>query len=132
MNILVSYKSGSDLDKKVLEMAKKHAKAFNAKLFLLSSMEDTLTSGHISGLDTIKEKLEKLKIEAEKEGIPCESHLLIRGITPGEDIVEFAQDNKIDMIFIGIEKKSKVGKLIFGSNAQYIILESPCPVLSIK
>ncbi len=38
----------------------------------------------------------------------------------------------MDEIIIGIEKKSKVGKLFFGSNAQYIILESPCPVVSVK
>jgi nucleotide-binding universal stress UspA family protein len=57
---------------------------------------------------------------------------LIRGIAPGEDIVEFANDQKIDEIFIGIVKKSKVGKLLFGSNAQYIILEAPCPVVSVK
>jgi len=83
-------------------------------------------------LDKIKSHLEYLKETIEKEGISCETHLLIRGIVPGEDIVEFANDQKIDEIFIGIVKKSKVGKLFFGSNAQYIILEAPCPVVSIK
>jgi nucleotide-binding universal stress UspA family protein len=38
----------------------------------------------------------------------------------------------VDEIIIGIEKRSKVGKLLFGSNAQYIILEAPCPVVSVK
>ncbi len=66
------------------------------------------------------------------EGIACETHVLVRGLTPGEDIVDFAKDHKMDEIIIGIEKKSKVGKLFFGSNAQYIILESPCPVVSRK
>ena len=66
------------------------------------------------------------------EGIACETHVLVRGLTPGEDIVDFAKDHKMDEIIIGIEKKSKVGKLFFGSNAQYIILESPCPVVSVK
>jgi len=46
--------------------------------------------------------------------------------------VEFAADKKVDEIIIGIEKKSKVGKLLFGSNAQYIILQSACPVVSVK
>jgi nucleotide-binding universal stress UspA family protein len=66
------------------------------------------------------------------EGIASETHVLVRGLTPGEDIVDFAVDKKVDEIIIGIEKRSKVGKLLFGSNAQYIILEAPCPVVSVK
>ena len=62
----------------------------------------------------------------------CLDPVMVRGLTPGEDIVEFANDHKVDEIIIGIEKKSKVGKLLFGSNAQYIILESNCPVVSVK
>jgi nucleotide-binding universal stress UspA family protein len=131
MNILVAYAGGTALDKAVLTLAKKHAKIFNAKLFIAFSMEST-SSKDMDALDEIKNNLEHLKTDIEKEGISCDTHLLIRGITPGEDIVEFAGDNKIDEIFIGIEKKSKVGKLIFGSNAQYIILEAPCPVVSVK
>ncbi len=40
--------------------------------------------------------------------------------------------NEIDLIFIGVKKRSKVGKLVFGSTAQYVILEAPCPVVSVK
>jgi nucleotide-binding universal stress UspA family protein len=131
MNILVAYTGGTDLDKTVLELAKKHAKAFNGKLFIVRSME-SVSNKDIDNLDKIESNLNYLKESTEQEGIKCESHLLIRGTNPGDDIVEFATDNKIDEILIGIEKKSKVGKLIFGSNAQYIILEAPCPVVSVK
>jgi nucleotide-binding universal stress UspA family protein len=76
--------------------------------------------------------LEKLRLSIEKEGIPCETHVLVRGLTTGEDIVDFAKEHDIDEIVIGIEKTSKVGKLLFGSTAQMIILEATCPVISIK
>lgn len=131
MNILVGYTGGTDLDHTVLTLAKQHAKVFNAKLFIATSMEEA-TEKEMNELDKTESNLEKLKTAVEQEGIVCETHLLIRGLNPGEDLVEFAKDNKIDEIFIGIEKTSKVGKLLFGSNAQYIILEAACPVVSVK
>jgi nucleotide-binding universal stress UspA family protein len=131
MKILVAYTGGTELDKTVLALAKKNAKIFDAKLYIASAMESKAKQT-IHEIDKIKSGLESLKKDIEKEGISCETHLLARGITPGEDIVDFAKDNKMDLIFIGIEQKSKVGKLIFGSNAQYIILEAPCPVVSVK
>jgi nucleotide-binding universal stress UspA family protein len=56
----------------------------------------------------------------------------MRGNPPGEDIVAFAQENSADLIVIGIKKRSRVGKLMFGSTAQYVILSSECPVLAVK
>ena len=59
-------------------------------------------------------------------------HLLVTDLTSGEQMVKFAEDEKIDQIFIGIIKKSKVGKFLFGSTAQYVILHGPCPVVTIQ
>ncbi|HNZ11554.1 MAG TPA: universal stress protein [Smithellaceae bacterium] len=131
MKILVAYVGGLDVDKAVLEVARKHAKAFNATLYVASSME-RVSEKERPDLDKIEKQLDYVKETMKTEGIACETHVLVRGLTPGEDIVDFAKDHKMDEIIIGIEKKSKVGKLFFGSNAQYIILESPCPVVSVK
>ena len=51
---------------------------------------------------------------------------------PGEDLVTFARENNVDEIIIGVRHRSKVGKLVFGSTAQYVILEAHCPVLTVK
>jgi len=51
---------------------------------------------------------------------------------PGEDIVQFAKDHSADEIIIGIIKKSRVQKMLMGSNAQYVILHSPCAVVAVK
>jgi nucleotide-binding universal stress UspA family protein len=131
MKILVAYTGGLDVDKAVLDVARKHAKAFNATLYVASSME-RVSEKERPDLDKIEKQLDYVKETMKAEGIPCETHILVRGLTPGEDIVDFAKDHNMDEIIIGIEKKSKVGKLFFGSNAQYIILESPCPVVSVK
>jgi len=68
----------------------------------------------------------------QKEKIDCDTHLLIRGFSAGEDIVKFAKDNDIDLIVVGVKRRSKVGKILLGSTAQYVIIKSPCPVLSVK
>ena len=60
---------------------------------------------------------------------PINVSLLTDDIDAGEQIVNFADRKKADLIFLGIKKKSRVGKLLFGSNAQYIILKAPCPVV---
>lgn len=131
MKILVAYVGGSEIAGNILDVAKKHAKAFNASVFVASSMERVSEKEQVS-LDKIEKQLAYVKETMEADGISCETHILVRGLTPGEDIVEFAADRNVDEIIIGIEKKSKVGKLLFGSNAQYIILESSCPVVSVK
>ena len=131
MKILVGYTGGTNLDQNVLAFAKQHAKIFNAKIHVVTSVEDE-SQQEVDELERIKANLDGVKTSLEQEGLACESHMLIRGLTPGEDIVAFATENDIDEIFIGIEKTSKVGKLLFGSNAQHVILEAPCPVVSVK
>ena len=57
---------------------------------------------------------------------------MIRGLSPGEDLVRFAEENKVDLVFVGVKRRSKVGKLLMGSAAQYVILNAPAPVVSIR
>jgi nucleotide-binding universal stress UspA family protein len=58
--------------------------------------------------------------------------LVITNLNTGEELVDYAQRNKLDEIIIGVKRRSKVGKLMFGSTAQHVILNAPCPVVSIK
>jgi nucleotide-binding universal stress UspA family protein len=130
MKILVGY-DGSDAAKKALNVAKKHAKAFNGKIYILTSLVGG-TGEREKDIYEAESNLEDAVKSIEKDGIPCEEHLLIRGMDPGEDIVQFANDHGADEIIIGIIKKSRVQKILMGSNAQYVILHSPCVVVAVK
>ena len=130
MNILVGY-DGSKVAADAIKLATRHAEAFNGKVHIVTSME--------GGPQVPREDFEKAQKDLNfaksivtKDEIPCETHLSVRGLPPGEDLVKYAKEKKIDQIVVGIRRRSKVGKLVFGSTAQYVILEAPCPVLTVK
>ena len=130
MKILVGYDE-LGAESRILAVALKHAKAFDAEVDVVTSLEEG-TESDIQDISAAEKGLEKVKQYFEKEKISCRTHLMIRGVTPGEDLVSFAKENKTDEIIIGVKKRSKVGKLLFGSTAQYVILEADCPVVTVK
>jgi nucleotide-binding universal stress UspA family protein len=72
------------------------------------------------------------KSQIKDKGLACESLLSIRGLAPGEDLVRIAKEEDVGEIIVGVKRRSKVGKLVFGSTAQYVILNAPCPVATVK
>jgi nucleotide-binding universal stress UspA family protein len=130
MKILVGY-NGSEVAKAALSEAKSYAKTFDALVHVVTSLE----GGSGEKIEEISAATENLKFAQEfleKDGIRCETEQLVRGLTPGEDLVQFAKENEIDHLFVGIEKKSKTRKMLLGSTAQYVILKAPCPVTAVK
>lgn len=130
MKFLVGY-NGSDVAKAALSLARTYAEAFGAKVLVMNSMQ----GGKGEKPEDIRKAQEDLAFAEqflEEKKIPCEMHQLARGMSPGEDVVDFAKEKGIDQIFVGVEKKSKTQKIIVGSTAQYIILKAPCPVVSVN
>ena len=130
MKLMVCY-DNSNGAQEALKLAIQHSKNFKAKVYLVTSLVGGSKDDVEENINA-ENHLEYGKSLLEKEGIECESRLMIRGMEPGEDLVKFANDNDIDEILIGIQKTSKVGKLLFGSTAQYVILEASCPVVTVK
>jgi nucleotide-binding universal stress UspA family protein len=130
MKILVGY-SGPGVGRDLLDQAVKQAKAFGGEVHVVTS----LFGGATTALEKIKgaeDNLEKAKHYLDAQGVRNTFHLLVRGLSPGEDIVLFARENGIDEIIIAVKSRSKVGKLLFGSTAQYVILKAECPVISLR
>ena len=130
MKFLVGY-NGSVEAKAALSLAGNFAKIFNAKVFVMSSMEGG-PGEKVEDINQAEQNLRDAKEFLVDQGIECETHQMARGFTPGEDLVKFAEENEIDQIYVGIEKKSRTSKLILGSTAQYVILKAPCPVITAK
>ncbi|UCH19644.1 MAG: universal stress protein [Deltaproteobacteria bacterium] len=131
MKFMVCY-DRSDEAKEALKLAREHAKIWDAKL----EVANTFTREEPLKHSFIKKTEEKLEEEVKNilggDAPPYEVQLLITSETSGERLVKFAKDAKINQIFLGIIKKSKVGKFLFGSTAQYVILHAPCPVVTVQ
>ena len=131
MNILVGY-DGSTAAGEALGLAKKRAKVWGAKIDVVKCMAQNRELNY-EDIQKVEHKLDReVHDQLNPEDIAYETHLVISGLQSGEDLVQFAEQNKIDEIVIGVRRKSKAGKLLFGSTAQYVILNAPCPVVSIK
>ena len=130
MKILVGYEESRVADA-ALKLAHKHAKAYGADLFIVTSLEQG-PGLKKEDIDKAESRLEKIRKPFTADDIPCEVRATVSYQSPGEDLVNFAKENDVDEIIIGVKRRSKVGKLVFGSNAQYVILEAPCPVVSVQ
>ncbi len=130
MKILVGY-DGSNVAKEALQVALQQAKAFVAEVFVVTSM----TGGPEVPKEVFlkaEENLASARSVFEKDRIPCTTKLLVRGLAAGEDLVQFIEENGIDAVVIGVKRRSRVGKLLFGSTAQKVILDAQCPVIAVK
>ncbi len=130
MKILVGY-DGSNAAKEAIAVGVKHAKAFKPEIILVHSM--------VGGPEVPRKEFEDAEndLDYEKNNlldqkIPCKPIMSVRGLEAGEDLVQLADEHKADEIVIGVRRRSKVGKLIFGSTAQYVVLNASCPVVSVK
>jgi len=130
MEIMVGY-DDSRVAKDALDIAMRHAQAFDARVHIVTSMVSRIDIPK-KEFDRVEKKLEYAESLFKGKKISCKTHLLVRGLQAGEDLVQFAEDTDINEIVIGIRRRSKVGKLVFGSTAQYVILNATCPVLTVK
>jgi nucleotide-binding universal stress UspA family protein len=130
MKIVVGYDM-TDLAEKAFATALAYAKNLSAQLVLVASLVGG-TKETPEEIHAFEKGLRRVHQRAVEAGVKSERHLLMRGNTPGEDLVGFARENGAHLIVIGVRKRSKVGKLMFGSTAQYVILEAECPVLAVK
>lgn len=130
MKILVGY-DGSNVSKAALDLSRIHAKAFDAKVYVIFSM--------IGGREIPRQVFVNAEHELayaenllKEEKIACETQLSVRGMEAGEDIVSYAGEIRADEIIIGVRRRSRVEKLLMGSTAQYVMINAPCPVVGVK
>ncbi len=102
-----------------------------ADLVVVNSMR----GGHDFDADAsaqAEEEMAQVRSTLESSGVTFEIRQLVRGFEPAEDLLSIAEASQAELIVIGLRRRSPVGKLILGSNAQRILLDAHCPVLAVK
>ncbi|MFO7962456.1 MAG: universal stress protein [Desulfobacterales bacterium] len=130
MKIMICY-DGKNPSKIAVEKGMALAKKWGAEVLVVSSMytEDRF---HQKEVDTMRQELARIQENAKGEKVRCTTRLSIEGLEPEKDLLKQADAFGAELIVIGIRKRSQVGKLLMGSVAAYIILNSDCPVLAMK
>lgn len=80
----------------------------------------------------LEHAVEEVRSRLTDGGVPFDVRQTARGRDVADDIIGAAVEESAELIVIGLRRRSPVGKLILGSNAQRILLDAPCPVLAVK
>ena len=128
--IVVGYVPKSE-GKAALRRAAEEAKLRDARLVVVNSHRGGREFDREDAIES-EAQLEEVKNELRAAGVEHEVRQLVRGMDPAEDLVNVATEVDAEFIVIGLRRRSPVGKLILGSNAQRVLLDAPCPVLAVK
>lgn len=147
--ILVPH-DGTEISNRAFERAIEFAKAFNTEILLLHLIQDIpVPSSLLLGNDriliskakrSIAKELEKgwNKMVQEKivDKMPKDEKIKVRSEiivgSPADEIIRFANANKIDMIIVGSRRLETISKIkALGSVARKVSEAAECPVMII-
>ena len=128
MSVVVGYVATPE-GSAALDAAVAAARARNVSLIVILSERGHRFGAGQGGLEA---QADEVRQQLEETGLSFDVRQTTRGKDVAEDIIGAAVDDDAELIVIGLRRRSPVGKLILGSNAQRILLDSPCPVLAVK
>lgn len=128
MSVVVGYVPTPEGDA-ALGAAMHEAQARGTRLIVVLSER-----GHRFGAESaeLQGYADDVRQRLDDAGLQHDVRLTSRGRDVADDIISAASEGAADLIVIGLRRRSPVGKLLLGSNAQRILLDAPCPVLAVK
>ena len=103
-------------------------------------LEDVITPGLPASLKEVvvlamekgQKYLDDVKQNASENKVEVRTEVLIGASSVVKEIVEYAEEHKIDLIVIGTRGISGIKKMLLGSTASGILSYAHCPVLIVK
>lgn len=116
------------------------AKRDNAELTMLTVIHTALGLGHAGKPEEwhknermrAQELFQKIKKEAQNLNITCKENIIETHMSVDGAIVNYAEEQKSDLIVIGTSGMSDFRKMLLGSVVTGVVRYSTCPVLVVK
>ena len=128
--ILVGLKEGAP-PQQLLELAKRVG-APGAALNLVTLVKVGAGEDQPARLQAAEEELQELVRELEQEGFDGTSVVRPIAVAAGNELLQIAEAREVELIVVGLAKRSRVGKALLGGDAQAVLLTASCPVLSVR
>lgn len=118
----------------VFAEAKLLAKTFGAELVLIHAIPEAppLSPGFDILADQVRERLDDLRGEAEREGIKVDEEYHVRYGPPHEVILAVQKAVEANWIVIGAGGKTTLDRLLLGSTAEALLREATSPVWIVR
>ncbi len=129
MSIVVGYLATPE-GRSALEAATLEAQSRSTRLVVVTSCQGNGRDGR--GRLAEEKALDDVRIDLDERGVAYEIRLVATSRDVADDLIKAAEEYDGSLIVIGLRRRSRVGKLILGANAQRILLGAPCPVLAVK
>jgi len=132
----------SDESMRALDYALSLAKEADARIVLLHVVEgftDTPYANELSNL-SVREYYEQIEADAAKQlaaAVPDEARTWARPVErvikgrAYREILKMAQDERVELIVMGVRGRGAVDRFILGSNTDHVIRGAACPVLTL-
>lgn len=127
--VVVGYVPKPEGEAAVLRAAEEAVRR-GARLVVVSSQRDGETDP--AWIEKTAADLDAARLRLDGTGCDYEIRQTVAGEDPADDLVAAAEETGAELVVIGIRRRSSVGKLILGTQAQRILLDAPCPVLAVK
>lgn len=127
MTILVGYVP-TDAGNAALRTAVSEAKLRQTGLLLLNTAQG---SNFAAGTYADEKEVDAVVAAIQDDGV----EVTVRqqsDVNPADALLSAAEEPGIELLVIGLRKRSAVAKLVMGSTAQRLLLEAAVPVLAVK
>lgn len=101
-------------------------------VFVASPHDDQASRSYTTDLEAAHARGEAVAAPLVEEGLAVTVRAPVGPAAPSEAILQVADEDHADLIVIGLRRRSRVGKLVVGSNAQDVLLGADAAVLGVK